>query len=161
MVGADAAQDHTIAVSTGSWTVFPNPYADGGANPAMGIMGSAQAVHAGSAGMKVTLTVSGLTASRGFGSHLHKLSCDSMTAGGHFQHMPAPPDASVNDPAYGNPSNEVWLDFTTDDAGAAMASATVDWIPGDGGANAIVVHDRLTADGGVAGPKLACLPIPF
>jgi hypothetical protein len=53
------------------------------------------------------------------------------------------------------------LDFTTDDAGAAMASATVDWIPGDGGANAIVVHDRLTADGGVAGPKLACLPIPF
>jgi Cu-Zn family superoxide dismutase len=159
--GNDAAENHTIATSTGSWTVFPNPYGDGGANPAMGIQGSAQAVHAGSAGMKVTLNVSGLPGARGFGSHLHKLTCDMMTAGGHFQHMPAPPDASVNDPAYGNPSNEVWLDFTTDDAGVGMGTAMVDWIPTDGGANAIVVHDHTTGDGGLAGPKLACLPIPF
>jgi Cu-Zn family superoxide dismutase len=164
---SDAATDATadaglLASGSGSWTIFTDPYGDGGANPAMNIQGSAAATRAGDGGMQVTLNVSGLPAARGFGSHLHKLACTEMSAGGHFQHNPASAaDAAVSDPAFANPTNEVWLDFTTDDAGVAIASATVGWIPGDGGASAIIVHDRLTGDGGVAGPKLACLPFPF
>jgi Cu-Zn family superoxide dismutase len=161
---ADAQADAggLLASSSGPWTVYPDPYGDaGGANPAQNIQGSATA-RAVDGGLQITLSVSGLPAARGFGSHLHKLACNNMSAGGHFQHMPAAAaDAAVSDPAFANPSNEVWLDFTTDDAGAAMSSASVSWIPPDGGAAAIIVHDRLTSDGGIAGPKLACLPFPL
>jgi Cu-Zn family superoxide dismutase len=151
-----------LASSSGPWIVYPNPYGDaGGANPAQDVLGSATA-RAVDGGLQITLSVSGLPAARGFGSHLHKLACDNMSAGGHFQHMPAASaDAAVTDPAFANPDNEVWLDFTTDDTGAAVSSANVSWIPPDGGAAAIVVHDRLTTDGGIAGPKLACLPFPL
>jgi Cu-Zn family superoxide dismutase len=161
--GSDAGSGDDVDVITasdGGWTIVPNPYGDGGANPATDIQGSATATRDGDGGMQLALQVSGLPPSRGFGSHLHKLTCETMIAGGHYQHSAAPPDAAA-DPAYANPSNEVWLDFTTDDAGAATAHANVGWIPSDGGANAIIVHDRLTGDGGLAGPKLACLPIPF
>jgi len=157
---ADAQADAAglLASNSGPWTVYPNPYGDAGANPAQTIQGSATA-RAVDGGMQLTLSVSGLPAMRGFGSHLHKLACDNMSAGGHYQHMPAASaDAAVTDPTFANPSNEVWLDFTTDDAGAAMSSSSVSWVPPDGGAAAIVVHDRLTGDGGVAGAKLACLP---
>jgi Cu-Zn family superoxide dismutase len=152
---------NVIATGMGAWTLYDNPYGDGGANPAMGIQGSAMAVRAGDGGMTVTLMVSGIAPARGFGSHVHKLECPPPTsAGGHFQHD-ANPDGGVNDPAFANPMNEVWLDFTTNDAGIGMGSATVGFVPPAGGAKAIIVHDRLTGDGGLAGPKLACLPMPF
>jgi Cu-Zn family superoxide dismutase len=160
----DAQADATglLASSSGPWVVYTNPYGDaGGANPAERIQGSATA-RAVDGGMQISLSVSGLPAARGFGSHLHLLACDMNSAGGHFQHTPAASaDAAVTDPAFANPSNEVWLDFTTDDAGTALSSASVSWVPPDGGAKAIIVHDRLTGDGGVAGPKLACLPFAF
>jgi Cu-Zn family superoxide dismutase len=158
--GASDAGSNVIATSMGSWTVYDNPYGDGGANPATGIQGTAMAVRAGDGGMTVSLMVSGLPAVRMFGSHVHKADCDAGMAGGHFQFMPAP-DGGANDPAFANPTNEVWLDFTTTDAGAGMSSATLSWVPPAGAAKAIVVHDHMTGDGGVAGPKLACLPIPF
>ncbi len=144
-----------LASSMGDWTVFDS----GMSNPASGIKGSATATRDGS-GMRVTLTVSGLTPNRGYGAHIHKLSCDTMQAGGHFQHMPAP-DGGANDPAFANPMNEVWLDFTTDATGAAMVTTMVSWVPGAGQAKSIIVHDHHTEDGGVAGAKLACLSIAF
>jgi Cu-Zn family superoxide dismutase len=157
--GGDAS--NVIATGMGAWTLYDNPYGDGGANPATGIQGSAMAVKAGDGGMTVSLSVSGLPGDRGFGSHVHKLECPPPTsAGGHFQHN-ANPDGGVNDPAFANPMNEVWLDFTTNEAGIGMGSATVDFVPPAGGAKAIIVHDKLTGDGGLAGPKLACLPFPF
>lgn len=159
--GGSDSDAGVLASGMGTWTVYDNPYMDGGANPAMGIMGSALAVKAGDGGMTVTLNVTGLLAARGYGSHVHKLECPPpSSAGGHFQHDPAP-DGGANDPMFANPMNEVWLDFTTDDAGAGKGSATVDFVPPAGGAKAIVVHDKLTGDGGLAGPKLACLPFVF
>ena len=161
--GPDAQADDAglLASSSGPWTVYADPYEDGGANPAEGITGGATA-RLVDGGMQITLSVSGLPPMRGFGSHLHKLACDDGKAGGHFQHMPAAAvDASTNDPAFANPDNEAWLDFTTDEAGEGTSTADVSWVPPEGGAKAIIVHDRLTGDGGVAGAKLACLPFPL
>ena len=150
-----------LASSVGDWVLFPNPYADGGANPATGIRGTASAVRVGDGGMRLTLTVTGLPASRMFGSHVHKLACSDTMAGGHYENDPAPADAGANAAAYATATNEVWLDFTTDATGGATSTATETWVPRAGQANAIVVHDHMTAAGGVAGAKLACLPIPF
>jgi hypothetical protein len=69
--------------------------------------------------------------------------------------------AGTNNPLYANAANEAWLDFTTDAKGAAVAKTDVPWFPRSGGARAIIVHDRGTAPGGVAGAKLACLGISF
>jgi Cu-Zn family superoxide dismutase len=111
--------------------------------------------------MEVMLMVSGLPPNRPFGSHIHKLPCDDPSkAGGHYQNNPAP-DGGANNPMYGNPTNEVWLDFTTDAMGSAMSTAKVEWIPRAGEAKAIVIHDMLTMDGGTAGAKLACISMPF
>lgn len=163
--GADGGDGATpLARSMGAWVVYPDPYADGGANPAMGIQGTAVAIRSnaadGGAGMEVTLMVSGLPASRDFGSHLHKTECEMGMAGGHYQHMPAP-DGGATDPVFANPDNEVWLDFTTSATGTATSTTRVGFAPPPGSAKAIIVHDRKTGDGGVAGAKLACLPFAF
>lgn len=154
----------TLARSMGSWVVYPDPYGDGGANPTTGIQGTAVAVRTsgadGGAGIEVTLMVSGLPNNREFGSHLHKAECEMGMAGGHYQHVPAP-DGGATNPMFANPDNEVWLDFTTGGTGTATSKATVDFVPPVGSAKAIIVHDRKTGDGGVAGPKLACLPFAF
>lgn len=162
--GGASATDGALAKSSGSWVVYDNPYGDGGANPAMGIQGMAVALPRkladGGAGMEVQLMVSGLAADRDFGSHIHKADCNTGMAGGHFQHDPAP-DGGASDPMFANAENEVWLDFKTDGMGKAMSKVDVDFVPPAGGAKAIIVHDRKTGDGGVAGAKLACLPFVF
>ena len=149
-----------IAISNGTWTVFP--VGDGGtaANPIMGIMGTAEALAAPNGGMRLTLSVTGLPASRTFGSHLHSAPCNMNMAGPHYQNMPFPDGGSATDPAYANPDNEAWLDFTTDASGAASSETTVDWRP-RAGARAVVVHALQTMEGGVAGARLACTDITF
>jgi Cu-Zn family superoxide dismutase len=82
-----------------------------------------------------------------------------MKAGGHYQNMPFPMGGMANDPAYANASNEAWLDFTTDAAGKGAQHVVVDWIPRTGEARAIIFHHMATGTGGVAGAKLACLPL--
>jgi len=159
-VPSDAPSDALIVASTGPWTVYADPYANGMPNPAMGIMGQAVATQTPSNGMHLELTVSGLPPNRTFGSHLHLLACDDTKAGGHYQNMPAP-DGGANDPTYANPTNEAWLDITTDASGMAHAVSNVSWYPRPGGAKAIIVHDHGTTDGGVAGAKLACLSMVF
>jgi Cu-Zn family superoxide dismutase len=148
----------TITTSTGAWTVFPQT--GGAANPAQNIMGSAKAVKVGTDKMRVEMTLTGLPVSTTFGSHIHKLDCATMTAGGHYQHMPSG-DAAATDPAFGNATNEVWLDFMTDTTGKATVSKESTFIPRAGEAKAIVVHAMATMPGGVAGAKLACLAMPF
>jgi superoxide dismutase, Cu-Zn family len=166
--GADAGDAATdggarLSVSDGAWVVYPDPYADGGANPITAtVMGTAEAFAAPSGGMRVTLSVSGLPADRMFGAHLHKLACNDNKAGGHYQNNPFPADGgSATDPTYANSTNEVWLDFHTNANGAASATATVAWRPRAGEAKAVVIHTMTTMDGGVAGAKLACTNIPF
>src|SRR6185503_590751 len=157
--GSDAGTEVKITSSMGDWDVYRDPYGDGRDNPIMTIMGSADAFEMGT-GMRVKLTVAKLPATRAFGSHIHKLDCSESKAGGHYQNNPAP-DGGANDPKYGNPTNEVWLDFVTDANGAATAEASVAWVPRKGEAKAVIIHDMTTMDGGLAGAKLACIKMPF
>jgi Cu-Zn family superoxide dismutase len=149
-----------FTMSSGAWTVYD--LGDAGANPAKDIMGTAAAFELPGGKTRVVLSVSGLAANTAYGSHVHKLACAEMMAGGHYQDKPAAAaDAAATDPAFGNAMNEVWLDFTTDQAGKGMAERTVDFKIRPGEAKAIVVHAMMTGTGGVAGPKLACLSIAF
>jgi Cu-Zn family superoxide dismutase len=163
-----AVSDAAVQIGTtgnSAFTIYPQP--DAGVNLAMNIGGSATAWDVGGGMMRLDLHVTGLLPGRKFGAHLHKLPCDMSMAGGHYQHDPAPnPDAGAgtggpNDPTYANPINEAWLDFMTDTNGIADSSAMVPWVPEAAKAKSIVVHAMATAAGGVAGPKLACLPITF
>lgn len=150
----DAAAVATLPVeSTGIWYAYG---ADGGVGIATDVNGAAEA-RADGAGMSVSFEVTGLSPNRAYGAHVHKLPCTQMSAGGHYQHRPG----GANDPAFANPQNEVWLDFVTNATGAGSATAEVDWIPRSGEANAVVIHERTTGDGGVAGAKLFCTELPF
>jgi Cu-Zn family superoxide dismutase len=110
--------------------------------------------------LRIDLSVIGFPPSRTFGSHLHRLPCEDVAkAGGHYQNMPNPVTDMPNDPTYANATNEAWLDFTTDAAGAGEKELTVSWIPRPGEAKAIIIHNQASGVGGVSGAKLACLPI--
>jgi Cu-Zn family superoxide dismutase len=162
---SDAGAVQIGTSGSAAFTIYPQP--DAGVNFAMNIAGSATAWDIGGGMMRLELHVSGLLPGRPFGAHLHKLPCEMNMAGGHYQHTPAPdPDAGAgpggpNDPNYANPTNEAWLDFTTDTNGMATSTAMVPWVPEAAKAKSIVIHAMTTAPGGVAGPKLACLAISF
>lgn len=114
----------------------------------------------------VALLVSGLRPLTHYGAHVHVRPCGptGADAGPHFQDVADPVSPSV-DPAYANPANEVWLDLTTDDQGAALSVAQVEWRFGDRPAGSVVLHAHHTATGpgeaGTAGPRLACLTADF
>lgn len=116
----------------------------------------------------VTLAVSGLVPNRTYGSHAHAKACGPAPAdsGAHFQHQADPRTPSV-DPAYANPGNEVWLDFTTDASGAATVTATQEeWAFAEQAApQSVVIHANPTATepgkAGTAGDRLACVSVPF
>jgi Cu-Zn family superoxide dismutase len=119
-------------------------------------------------GTTVMLVVGGLKPVRAYGAHLHTRPCGATAAdsGPHLQHSHDPAASaspSSADPRYANPTNEVWLDFTTDGSGAAQSSATVDWIF-DPAPRALVIHaDPTKTDRGVAGTagaRAACLTLP-
>jgi Cu-Zn family superoxide dismutase len=128
-------------------------------------------IYTASGGTIVTLHVWGLTPNREYGAHAHRFACDAtnpLAAGGHFQHVPDPVQPSTN-PAYANPNNEVWLDFTTDGEGNGAAQTVVDWqFPNADGerAQSVILHDHHTATGpagnaGTAGPRYGCLTVRF
>jgi Cu-Zn family superoxide dismutase len=119
-------------------------------------------------GTTVTLVVTGLQKTRAYGAHLHVKPCGAAPAdsGAHLQHS-HDPAASVSppsvDPSYANPGNEVWLDFTTDAAGAARSTGSEDWIF-DPKPRSLVIHAQPTKTGpgeaGTAGARAACLSLP-
>jgi Cu-Zn family superoxide dismutase len=158
----------TVIASSASveLTVYDDPFAPamaGTPNPIPKMAtGAATAWDMGNGKMRLRLDVSGLPQNRTFGAHLHKLSCgDPMKGGGHYENKPFPATTTANDPAYANPSNEVWLDFMSDINGKGSSLALVDWVPRQGEAKAIVIHAMGTANDGSAGAKLACLPLEF
>ncbi|GGQ50886.1 superoxide dismutase family protein [Couchioplanes azureus] len=116
-------------------------------------------------GIRVRLAVTGLVSRRAYGAHLHTKTCTSVPddAGPHYQHQADPSQPSV-DPAYANPRNEVWLDFTTDPRGAATVAAQQSWTfdpvrpP-----RSLVLHAQLTrtdpGKAGTAGARVACLTL--
>ncbi|MDE3723141.1 MULTISPECIES: superoxide dismutase family protein [Nocardiopsis] len=118
----------------------------------------------------VQFSGTGLEADRDFGAHVHTRPCgeEPEDAGPHYQNEEDPAaDAETpsTDPAYANPENEVWLDFTTDGTGAVTVSATVPWEFREGGAASLVLHERHTAtdhdEAGTAGDRLACVSVDF
>jgi Cu-Zn family superoxide dismutase len=165
----DPVESTPLATSSGPWMIYSDPWVGtpmaGTPNPITTAMtGTATAVEIAGK-MTLTLSVSGLPPNRAFGSHLHKLDCaDPTKAGGHYENENWPAGGSASDPRYANSSNEAWLDFTTDASGNASPSTTVNWVPRAGAAKAIIIHAMGTMVqpmGGLAGVKLACLPIAF
>lgn len=140
--------------------------------PATGAVARVHSVETPSGRTIVTLVVDGFTPDRVFGAHVHTRPCGATgaAAGPHYQHVVDPVSPSV-DPAYANPDNEIWLDLHTDSAGHGEASVSVPWTfvkdaAHPTGASSIVFHRDHTAAGhhgtaGTAGPRLACLTVPF
>ncbi|MFI5838209.1 superoxide dismutase [Catenuloplanes sp. NPDC051500] len=118
----------------------------------------------------VQLDIQGLLPSRGYGAHLHTNVCGAKPddAGPHYQHHHDPKAAASPpsvDPSFANPSNEVWLDFTTDVAGTASVSSTVQWrFDQTTPPRSLIIHTEhtKTAPGkaGTAGTRLACITLP-
>jgi Cu-Zn family superoxide dismutase len=117
-------------------------------------------------GTLLILAPHGLLPNREYGAHVHARTCGALPSdsGAHFQNVPDPFQPSV-DQAYANPANEIWLDFTTDAAGNAIASSTVDWTFAGRDAHSVVIHEHHTHTGtgqaGTAGSRLACLKANF
>jgi superoxide dismutase, Cu-Zn family len=114
----------------------------------------------------VTLNVRGLVPNRAYGAHAHAMPCGPTgdAAGPHFQHTPDPVKPSV-DPAFANPSNEIWLDFKTDAQGNATTANTVPWVFTNVKAASVVIHadPTQTAPGkaGTAGARVGCVSVGF
>jgi hypothetical protein len=133
------------------------------ADPTDGASGRATAV-TGHGHTLVVLHLSGLdrsAAGRTFGAHVHTGACvagNGPAAGPHYNHHVA----TGITPVEFSEETEVWLDFTVTPAGTASAIARVPFVIPTGAAGAIVLHQDETAPGtGVAGPRLACLPLVF
>ena len=117
----------------------------------------------------VVLRASGLAADYEFGAHAHANACGASgaAAGPHYQFQMDPVTPSIN-PAFANPDNEVWLDFTTDSKGRGWAMAVQDWQPhADRRPGSVILHIEHTHDGtdggpaGTAGARLACVTVGF
>lgn len=117
------------------------------------------AVAPGDGNAYVYFVLTGLsTASVGttYGAHVHVGPClagSGAAALGHY-----------NSGAGGAPSrlNEVWLDFAVRPGGVAVASTVVPFVIAPGAARSVVVHANPTQPGtGLAGGRIACLPVQF
>ena len=75
------------------------------------------------------------------------------------------PNSVVRETEFANAQNEIWLDFTTDAAGSATGTATVQWEFRKGEANAVIIHATHSSTehgkAGTAGDRLACLTAQF
>lgn len=109
------------------------------AGAGLAISGRAQMVRTADGKTTVTVHLEGLSASTGYGSHVHQLPCGISDADGHYKYDPAGP---------ATPPNEIWPAFTTNEAGVGNGNATVHWTAGST-AVSVVVH----APGGA---KIAC-----
>jgi superoxide dismutase, Cu-Zn family len=111
----------------------------------------------------IEVEVDGVRPGHTFGTHVHTEPCgaDPEAAGDHYQNEPG------EGPRRANPHNEVWLDFTADEAGAGGGEARQEWIFRDGEARSVVLHEHATDTGhhggtpGDAGDRVACFTVPF
>lgn len=170
-LSAPAAADDPLWIATSGRFTPPTVFApssavtyDGRRVPAGS--GIAVAEFADGDNVVVRLSVAGLRPDRAYGAHVHTRRCGYApeASGPHYQHRPDPVRPST-DPAYANPDNEVWLDFTTDDEGRAITTAWHDWRFRPGAASSVVLHEHHTATApghaGEAGDRLACINVPF
>ncbi|MEV0595107.1 hypothetical protein [Nonomuraea cavernae] len=119
--------------------------------------GAQASVTVESAGGKTltSLVVEGFLPNRRYGAHLHTKVCGTKPddAGPHFQH----------EPGKANATNEVWLDFKTDEAGAGRATARNPWSLDGRDPGSLVIHSQSTTptgpEAGSAGDRAACLTL--
>lgn len=125
-----------------------------GATAAVQIVGSAKGSHA-------LLRVRGIDGADGetFGAHLHAGPCVAGNGAAALGHYNTDVIAGILPPLNRiTEDTEVWLDVTVDD-GAATATASVPFRPLPG-ARSVVVHALATDHHtGLAGARLACLPV--
>nr|WP_042187857.1 superoxide dismutase [Kibdelosporangium sp. MJ126-NF4]CEL17296.1 hypothetical protein [Kibdelosporangium sp. MJ126-NF4]CTQ91475.1 hypothetical protein [Kibdelosporangium sp. MJ126-NF4] len=165
-----AAEIPSLRVTTASSTIQPyTPDAKGVTyNETLAPSGATLSVLGVSTphGTTVLFTTQGLVPQRQYGAHVHVKPCGAAPAdsGPHFQDQQDPVQPSV-DPAYANPRNEIWLDFTTDRGGNGIAVAKVPWGFAGRQASSVVVHESHThtdpGHAGTAGARLACLNAAF
>jgi hypothetical protein len=116
--------------------------------------------HDGHTGVRLNLYgIDRSAAGRTFGAHLHVGPCvagNGAAAGPHYN-----TDVLAGRvPPRVDETTEVWLDFTVTPGGTGHASARVPFVPAPG-ERSIVIHQEPTDDHGVAGPRLACLPVSW
>ena len=91
-----------------------------------------------------------------YGAHVHVGPCvagNGAAALGHYN------TGTGGEPS---PQNEVWLDFTVLPGGFGVARTTVPFEIAPGEAQSVVVHADPTQPGtGLAGGRIACLPVQF
>jgi Cu/Zn superoxide dismutase len=132
------------------------------ADPTDGASASVLAVRV--AGRTVTiLHLRGLdrsVAHRTFGAHVHVGPCvpgNGAAAGPHFN---IDVYRGINPPEVSS-RTEIWLDFTVTRHGTGHAVSLVPFAVPPGAAASIVVHELPTDPAGMAGPRLACIGVPF
>jgi Cu/Zn superoxide dismutase len=94
-----------------------------------------------------------------FGAHIHVGPCVAGNGGAAGPHFNTTGGAVIT------PQTEVWLDFTILPGGVAFSQTTVPFVIAPGAAQSLVVHQLPTQVGGatpgVAGGRIACLPVDF
>jgi superoxide dismutase, Cu-Zn family len=90
-----------------------------------------------------TVSVTGLLASTAYGIHVHDHTCGLLSGGGHYKIDPTITTAQQ--------SNEIWLNLTTDGAGAGTQTLSVSHLARPEGGS-IVIHDPDTS-------RLACIDL--
>lgn len=128
-------------------------------NPTDGAHGRLVAVAPGDGTTYLVFVVTGLdpeAAGSTLGAHVHVGPCvagNGAAAGPHYNTGAGGPPS---------PENEVWLDFTILPGGVAYAYAVAPFQIAPGDAQSVVIHALPTEDGtGLAGARLACLPVKF
>ena len=108
------------------------------------------AIYPGNGSTVATLHVKGLAPDTTYAVHAHVGPCSTSpsTSLGHYQHHAGTGPDFVND------HNELWLGFTTNDAGNGSAQTVVDWQPRAGQAVSLTIHQ--------GGPtRVGCVPVAF
>lgn len=156
-----SAQENLTVDNSDRFIAYDNPYGDGRANPLANTKAFVTFVTISDedaaawnipAETRVQLRAFGLPANTTFPAHVHLLPCAPPDkGGGHYQNVPGGP---------ADETNEVHLDFTSDDSGSAVSNADAPFAIRAGGAHAVIIHDE-TADAQGKFTKLGCIDVDF
>lgn len=130
----------TALTTTGTPVAFASAPADAGiAN----ISGSGSITRANDGTTKAGISLQNLQPNTGYMVHVHDQPCGFASAGGHYKI-----DYGI---ATAEATNEIWLNFTSNDAGAGGNDASINHVA-RAEAQSIVIHS-------MAGTKLACIDL--
>lgn len=165
VVGAAAVA--TLAVGAAAAEAAPSvvtaagPLSDlsSAGNATDGAYGRLYAISPGDGTTRFVFVLTGLSpaaAGNVYGAHVHVGPCvagNGPAALGHYNTGSGGPPSTAN---------EVWLDFVVQPGGWAVAQTTVPFEIDPGTARSVVVHADPTQHGtGLAGGRIACLPVAF